>query len=75
MNDQAFLEAKIAGLESEVRQLKETLRDRFAAHALAGDFANPECGVCPTQARSDRLLASAGLYFRMADAMLEARKS
>jgi hypothetical protein len=58
------LECKVRGLENEVRQLRETLRDKYAVAALNGLIAygwGPEALV-------------AEKAFRIADMVLEARK-
>ena len=58
------LECKVRGLENEVRQLRETLRDKYAVAALNGLIAygwGPEALV-------------AEMAFRIADMVLEARK-
>lgn len=68
MNDQAFLEAKIAGLENEVRNLKASLRDDFAKAALAGLIVD----AGPISSYSQSVAADA---YKLANAMLEARKS
>jgi hypothetical protein len=52
-----------------------TLRDEFAGHALAGDMATSDEGVFLNDVDGKYLLARATLLYRMADAMLEARKT
>lgn len=64
MNDTEFLQAKIRGLENENRTLRETLRDRFAAAALAG--------LAATKNQTVENIAIAA--YIQADAMLEARR-
>jgi len=52
-----------------------TLRDYFAAKAMQGDLANNENGVLlPSTATPEDLGKLAKIYYRMAEAMLEARK-
>jgi hypothetical protein len=58
-----ILECKVRGLENEIRQLRETLRDKYATAALNGLIAygwGPEALV-------------AEKAFRIADMVLEAR--
>jgi hypothetical protein len=52
-----------------------SLRDYFAAKAMAGDWAaqNEECGEWACETQKETLEARAVLYYRMADAMLKAR--
>jgi len=52
-----------------------TLRDYFAAKALAGDWAAVESGgiTWPNNTEFAILLARAKLYYRQADAMMMAR--
>ncbi len=50
-----------------------TLRDYFAAKAMAGDWANPDEGLWPHNTSSELLSKRAELYYRMADAMLAER--
>ena len=64
MTDLDFLETRVIGLENELRQRTETLRDRFAAAALTGLLAK---GWTPF----DQVSVAA---FQIADLMLEARK-
>lgn len=72
MNDQAFLEAKIAGLENEVRQFKETLRDRFAMAALPALIQVSDSLYIDSD---DAMKGMTIMAYQVADAMLEARKS
>lgn len=51
-----------------------TLRDYFAGQALAGDFANSSFGYFESDVEQTLLVKRAEFYFRVADAMLEARK-
>lgn len=53
-----------------------TLRDYFAAQAMQGDVAAQAEGwhVFAPETTAETLLSSARLYYRMADAMLRARK-
>ncbi len=51
-----------------------TLRDYFAGQALAGDAANNEEGCFSPGSTHAQLLDQARMYYRIADAMLEARK-
>lgn len=75
MNEQAFLEAKIAGLENEVRNLKATLRDEFAKAALTGLLAkHGDAGWCES-GEVTSIPGAAETVYEYADAMLEARKS
>ena len=59
------LECKVRGLENEVRQLRETLRDKFAVATLNGLISN-------WGGAAENLLAEKA--FRIADMALEARK-
>lgn len=72
MNDEAFYQAKIAGLENECRALRETLRDKFAAAALQGLMAYYG-DVSHIVTESSRIAITAAAYDR-ADQMLDARK-
>jgi len=58
------LECKVRGLENEVRQLRETLRDKYAIAALNGLIAY---GWGPDTRVGD-------MAFIFADLLLEARK-
>jgi hypothetical protein len=60
-----ILECRVRGLENEVRQLRETLRDKFAAATLNGLISHWGGGA-------ENLLAEKA--FRIADMVLEARK-
>jgi hypothetical protein len=60
-----------AGAASQVK----TRRDEFAGQALAGDMATSDEGVFLNDVDGKYLLARATLLYRMADAMLEARKT
>ena len=53
-----------------------TLRDYFAAKAMQGDWAaqGAACGMFVPDSDDDLFARSARMYFRMADAMLAARK-
>ena len=53
-----------------------SLCDYFAAKAMQGDWAaqNEEGGYYPNSADMEFLVKRAELYYRMADAMIEARK-
>lgn len=53
------------------------LRDYFAAQAMAGDWAACDAngGNFPNDIADHRLVDRAKLYYRMADAMLKARKT
>ena len=62
-NGPAFPHASKAGLGK---------RDYFAAQAMMGDMANSEGGVYGNQADRDALIERARLFYRIADAMLEA---
>jgi len=68
MTDPEFAQAQIRSLENECKALRETLRDRFAMAALTGLLS------------SQNFQPAAGLEalsqdtYRIADAMLEARK-
>ena len=59
------LECKVRGLENEVRQLRETLRDKYAVAALNGLIASYGWG--PEAVVAEKA-------FRIADMVLEARK-
>ena len=50
------------------------LRDYFAGQALAGDMANSSEGCFSNNAETDDLQSRAKFFYRMADAMLAARK-
>ena len=52
------------------------LRDYFAAKAMQGDWAaqGEACGMFVTDSGDELFARSARLYYRMADAMLAARK-
>lgn len=50
-----------------------TLRDYFAAKALAGDWANSAEGEVSINLSAESCEGLAHLYYRMADAMLAAR--
>jgi hypothetical protein len=60
-----------AGFASQSR----TLRDEFAGQSLAGDMANSDEGVFRNDVDGKYLLDRAMFHYRMADAMLEARKT
>ena len=66
MEDIAFFEAKIRGLENECRELRETLFDKFAAAALTGLLSSP--------ADEYRIDEAAEDAWRVAKAMMEIRK-
>ena len=51
-----------------------SLRDHFAGQILAGCMANPSDGYLKFSNRQEDLVDLAGLYYRMADAMIAARK-
>ena len=54
----------------------QSLRDKFAGDALAGDWAaqdGRETGVFANNMPNDGLVERAQLYYRMADAMIKAR--
>lgn len=51
-----------------------SLRDWFAGQALAGDSANSEAGSWGMSVPQSALLERSQLYYRIADAMLAARK-
>ncbi len=53
-----------------------TLRDYFAAKAMQGDWAaqGAACGMFVPDSDDDLFARSARMYYRMADAMLAARK-
>lgn len=53
-----------------------TLRDYFAAKAMAGDFAaqNELCGEIDNDTPYEWMLGRAKLFYRMADAMMQARE-
>ena len=51
-----------------------SLRDYFAGQALAGDLANSSEGCFSNNAETDALQSRAKFFYRMADAMLRARK-
>ena len=55
----------------------KTLRDEFAIAALIGDWSaqRPEWHEFTTRDRREHFMLSARLYYLMADAMLEVRKS
>lgn len=64
MTDLEALEAKVRSLENETRQLRATLRDKYAASALDGLLAY---GWGPEELVAEKA-------FKIADLMLEARK-
>lgn len=51
-----------------------SLRDYFAAKAMQGHCGNSRLGSFTSASRDEDLLRAAELYYRMADAMLKARK-
>lgn len=51
-----------------------TLRDWFAGQVLAGETANPDSGLWDESHKYETMIKRAQLYYRIADAMLEARK-
>jgi hypothetical protein len=66
--DAAHLAAQVRCLENEVRALRETLRDKFAAAAVTGMYAADTLySVVPTERKAEEA-------YLIADAMLEARK-
>jgi hypothetical protein len=60
----------------EVSQRGQSLRDYFAAKALQGDWASQgeQTGEFTNDVADHYLEIRAGLYYRMADAMLRARE-
>ena len=64
----------IPGSEREPERGGMTLRDWFAGQALAGDAANSSDGNYSQSASDAQLLNAAKLFYRIADAMIEARK-
>jgi hypothetical protein len=54
-----------------------TLRDHFATAAMEGDWASQseDCGCFGLTMRQCEFELRAGLYYRMADAMLKAREA
>ena len=72
MTDTEFLQAQIRGLENEVRELRETLRDRFALAAMQGLIAYYGDTSYISDADSAIRLHSAA--YDHADEMLHARK-
>lgn len=68
--DRAYLKARAEAVGGA------TLRDYFAAKALQGDWAaqGTACGMFVPDAKDDLFDRSARMYYRMADAMLAARK-
>lgn len=61
----------------EVQHPGMTLRDWFAGQALAGDFAaqNEVTGEYTNGTSDETALSRAKLFYRMADAMIAARKA
>lgn len=73
MSDEDMLRIQNRQLERENRQLRRNLRDEFAMAALPeiiGQTQLVDVGLAPGQA----MQATAIIAYRMADAMLEARK-
>lgn len=66
LNGQGFPEAEM--------QRGLSIRDYFAGQALAGGMANPSDGHLKFSYTDEELINLAELYYRMADAMVEARK-
>ena len=69
--DRAYLKARAEAVGGA------SLRDYFAAKAMQGDWAaqGAACGMFVPDSDDELFARSARMYFRMADAMLAARKS
>lgn len=52
--DVQFLQAKIRGLENEVRDLRETLWDKYAMAAIAGGFVPSAAATIASQMLQER---------------------
>ena len=63
MSDESIFECQVRGLERELAAARETLHDRFAMAALTGLVTHYGVATDPWEA------------FRIADAMMETRKS
>ncbi|WP_225740273.1 hypothetical protein [Burkholderia cepacia] len=62
------------GIKLVAKNQGMTLRDYFAAQAMAGDAANSaQDSTWQNDTPDDLLLERAKLYYRLADAMLKAR--
>lgn len=66
--DTDMLEEQVRCLENENRQLRETLRDKFAMTVLNGMFSHSATGMTESVAPQ-----VAAVCYGMADYMLEAR--
>lgn len=60
--------------DEDVRSEGMTLRDYFAAKAMQGDWASQSEDYNLARYTDDALDKQAKIYYRMADAMLRARK-
>ena len=65
----------VPGMQSSTYYNGMSLRDYFAGQALAGDMANPGEGVFGDNVKDKYLIQRAVFLYRMADAMIEARKA
>lgn len=71
MDDIDMLECQVRNQERELAAARETLRDQFAMAALTGYLASFE----PMDEPSEYASSIAIDCYRLADAMMEARKS
>lgn len=74
-NDISGTAYPVPGLQDDCEFNGMSLRDRFALAAMQGDWAaqNELCGAFRSETDVETLKGRAGLYYRMADAMLEVR--
>lgn len=75
-NDTAVFEAQLRSLENECRNLRETLRDRFAMAAMTGIVAGYSPVEWLSESESDLqfiLEGAAKSAFALADEMMKAR--
>lgn len=70
MSDEDIYERQVRVLEKELAASRETQRDRFAMAALTGYLASFE----PSEEPSEYASSIAIDCYRLADAMMEARK-
>ncbi|WP_273802165.1 hypothetical protein [Proteus vulgaris] len=61
---------------SDGSKTSASLRDKFAMAAMQGDLAsqNEDLGYFPNDSPDEGLVNRANFYYRMADAMLKARR-
>lgn len=70
MSDEAIYEVQVRGLEKELAAARQTLRDQFALAALTGCLASFGEMDDPSEYASSIAIDC----YRLADAMMEARK-